>query len=170
MRVPNDPSEEPGAGLAELLRLQGQFQARLAEETISYLRRLQGASAPNAPGTVLVPEPDTLLEGLGAPGGTAQLRLEVENRQRVHCMVTPLLGQLVSTDGVIWTPTVHAAPPSQLVPPDSCAQLTLTIELPATLPSGAYRGALLLQGFREGGVPVAITVDGASPERTKAQA
>jgi hypothetical protein len=158
VRVPNDPGGNPGGALSELLRLQGQFQARLAEETISYLRRLQGAAAPNAPGTVLLPEPGTVVEAGGTPGGAVELALEIENRQRVHCMVTPLLGPLVDAAGVTWNPAAQAAPPSQLVGPGEVARLSLTVDLPPELPAGMYRGALLLQGFRDGGVPVAIAV------------
>jgi hypothetical protein len=156
MRVLNDPGGDPGGALSELLRLQGQFQARLAEETISYLRRLQGAAAPNAPGTVLLPEAGTVVEGSGTRGGAVKIALEVENRQRVHCMVTPLLGPLVDAAGVTWNPAARAAPPSQLVGPGEVARLELTVDLPQELPAGMYRGALLLQGFRDGGVPVAI--------------
>ena len=158
VRVPNDPSGEPGGAMGELLRLQTQFQARLAEETISYLRRLQGAAAPNAPGTVLVPEPGTVLEAAGVPGHSLELSLEVENRQRVHCMITPLLGVLVDAAGVTWSPDAAAVPPSRLVGPGEEARLELAVAVPAELPPGTYRGALLLQGFREGGVPVALAI------------
>ena len=164
VRIPNDPSGDTGGSLGELLRLQTQFQARLAEETIAYLRRLQGAAAPNAPGTVVVPEPGEALEARGEPGGNAELVLEIENRQRVHCMVTPQLGPLVDAAGVTWSPAVQAQPPSQLVGPGEVARLTLQVTLPAQLPPGTYRGVLILQGFREGGVPVSVEVAGAPPE------
>jgi hypothetical protein len=45
-----------------------------------------------------------------------------------------------------------------LLAPDEVATLTIKIPLPDNLPAGAYRGALLLQGFREGAIAVAIAV------------
>lgn len=162
VRIDNDPSGDPGGGgggsLGELLRLQTQFQARLAEETIAYLRRLQGAAAPNAPGTVVVPAEGESLAARGAPGGVAELVIEIENRQRVHCMVTPQLGPLVDATGVTWSPAVEAAPPSQLVGPGEVTALTLHVAIPPELPTGTYRGVLILQGFRDGGVPVSVEV------------
>jgi hypothetical protein len=159
LRVPNDPSEGPGNTLSEFVRLQTEFQARLAQETISYLRRLQGAAAPAAPGTVVMPDPDGTLEAGGRAGGSTRFELEVENRQRVHCMVTPVLGSLVSASGVTWTPEAEIVPLSLLVAPEQVVQLAVSVALPPELPAGAYRGSLILQGFREGGVPVLVTVE-----------
>ena len=95
VRVPNDPGEPKGP-FAEFLRLQTEFYSRLAEETTRYFRRLQAAGAPAAPGTVLLPDGAVDLQTSGAPGASVELRLEVENRQRVHCTVMPLLSPLVS--------------------------------------------------------------------------
>jgi len=53
-RVSND-SEGSSGPFSELLRLQSDFQARLTEETLRYLRRLQGTLGPTAPGTVVKP-------------------------------------------------------------------------------------------------------------------
>jgi hypothetical protein len=170
MRIPNDPSDDRGGAFGELLRLQTEFQARLAEETIRYLRRLQGAGMPAAPGTVLRREDGAELAGEGAPGGTAALELEVENRQRVHCMVTPMLEPLVEASGVTWFPAVEPAPGSILVPPGEVRRVELPVQLPAELPAGTYRGALVLQGFREGAVPVAVTVREAARARRRATA
>ena len=49
MRVANKPEEDQPGAFAEFLRLQAEFQARVAEESIRYLRRLQGAFSPAAP-------------------------------------------------------------------------------------------------------------------------
>jgi hypothetical protein len=162
VRVPNDPSGTPGNPLSELVRLQTEFQARLAEETISYLRRLQGAAAPASPGTVVMPDGDGTLQAATKPGGSAALELEIENRQRVHCMVTPALGQLVAASGVTWMPAAEATPPSLLVAPEQVATIALAVAVPPELPPDTYRGMLLLQGFRQGGIPVAIAVEAAA--------
>lgn len=162
VRVPNDPAGSPGNAVSEFLRLQTEFQARLAEETIAYLRRLQGAAAPASPGTVVMPDGDETLKGSASPGGSAELELEVENRQRVHCMVTPALGQLVAPSGVTWMPSMEATPQSLLVAPEQVLGLSLSLAVPIELPPDTYRGMLVLQGFRQGGIPVAIEVNGTS--------
>lgn len=159
VRVPNDPAGPPGNPLSELVRLQTEFQARLAEETISYLRRLQGAAAPASPGTVVMPDGDSTLHATAKPGGSAKLELEIENRQRVHCMVTPALGQLGAASGVTWMPAAEASPPSLLVAPEQVVSLAVAVAVPPELPPDTYRGMLVLQGFRQGGVPVAIAVE-----------
>jgi hypothetical protein len=162
VRVPNDPAGSPGNALSEFVRLQTEFQARLAEETISYLRRLQGAAAPASPGTVVMPDGDETLQATAKPGGSATLELEVENRQRVHCMVTPALGQLVAASGVTWMPAAQSSPPSLLVAPEQVVAVALAVAVPPELPPDTYRGMLVLQGFRRGGIPVAIAVEPAS--------
>src|SRR6516164_2424790 len=97
MRIAND---EPGEGpFAELVRMQAEFQTRLVEETTRYLRRLQGVFEPRAPGTVLQPGDDALVSGPVTAGETVVLSVEVENRQRVHTMVTPTVTPLVEPDG-----------------------------------------------------------------------
>jgi hypothetical protein len=159
MRVPNDPPGPPGNPLSELMRLQTEFQARLAEETISYLRRLQGAAAPASPGTVVMPDGDSTLHATATPGGSAKLELEIENRQRVHCMVTPALGQLGAASGVTWMPAAEASPPSLLVGPEQVVAIAVAVAVPPELPPDTYRGMLVLQGFRQGGIPVAIAVE-----------
>jgi hypothetical protein len=158
MRIPNEPDEQGGGAFGELLRLQTEFQARLAEETIRYLRRLQGTGMPAAPGTVLRPDGAVELRGAGRPGEIVMLTLEVENRQRVHSMVTPLLEPLVEASGVTWFPELDPGPGSELVPPGEVRPLALPVRVPSELPPGTYRGALVLQGFREGAVPVAVEV------------
>ena len=87
MHISNDPGGGGWSGpFADLLRLQTEFQARLGEETIRYLRRLQGALGPASPGTIVLAE-KTPLAAEGVPGGRTELRLELENLQRVHCVV-----------------------------------------------------------------------------------
>lgn len=166
MRVSNDPAGGEGASgpFAELFRLQAELQARLTEETLRYLRRLQGTFGPAAPGTVVLPSGDLELAASGMPGGAAELRLEVENLQRVHCVLTPLLSPLVSPPGATWFPEVEPAPGSRLLAPGESETLVLALRIPAELPPERYRGALLLQGFRQGAIPVVVTVESvASP-------
>src|SRR5262249_14390809 len=83
---------------------------------------------------------------------TVELGLEVENRQRVHSVVTPMLAPLVEASGVTWFPAAAPEPASLLLPPGEVRALAIELPLPAELPPGTYRGALILQGFRDGGV------------------
>jgi len=169
VRLTNDPDPGAGGGFADLFRLQADFQARLTRETLHYLRRLQGALAPAAPGTVVASDGAAGLAGSGSPGGSVTLRLEIENRQRVHCVVTPMLAPLVDASGTTWFPSAEVSPSAPLVPPGDVATLTIDLPVPRELPPGTYRGALLLQGFREGGILVTVTVSGAAGgRRTKA--
>ena len=158
MRLGNDPNQETSGAFADLLRLQADFHTRLTTETLRYLRLLQGAFAPATPGTVMLPDADGGLEASGVPGTTVQLRLEVENRQRVHCVVTPVLAPLVGTSGATWFPAAEAAPPSALLPPDGVATIVISLPLPRDVPADTYRGMLVLQGFRNGGTSVVVTV------------
>jgi hypothetical protein len=163
MRIAND---EPGEGpFAELVRMQAEFQTRLVEETTRYLRRLQGVFEPRAPGTVLQPGNDALVGGPAAVGETVELNVEVENRQRVHTMVTPTVTPLVEPDGTTFFPAAEFSPPSRLLAPQEVATLSLSFPLPAELVPGTYRGMLILQGFKDGGVPLAVEVvaPGATP-------
>lgn len=172
VRVSNESGGTTGA-FSELLRLQTEFQARLAEETLGYLRRLQGASAPATPGTVLVPRDGAALAAGGQPGTSVELSVELDNRQRVHCLVTPMLGPLVSPGGVTWFPHTQRGTETTLVPPGQAQRQTLRVTIPIDLPPGVYRGALILQGFAGGGVPVSIDVAApaaARPPRQRAAA
>lgn len=168
MRVTNETGRDIGAAFAELLRLQTEFQTRLTEETLNHLRRLQGATMPVAPATVLMPGGDSELRATGSPGTTTELKLELENRQRVHCVVTPMLSPLVETSGVTWFPTT--APSVLLIAPDEIAQANIALELPAEIPAGVYRGALLLHGFHAGAVAVVIEVTNKTPASQAAPA
>lgn len=160
MRVSNEPDGGGATGaLSELFRLQADFQARLAEETLRYMRRLQGAVVPAAPGTVMMPAEGLELRAQAEPGGRAELSLEIENLQRVHCMVTPQLTPLVSPAGVTWFPEAEMATASRLLPPGAVEKVAIPIVVPPGLPQGEYRGALLLQGFRQSTVPVIVAIE-----------
>jgi hypothetical protein len=166
MRVSNDAEAAPTGPLSELFRLQTEFQARLADETLRYLRRLQGTLGPAAPGTVLAPGPGDGLRADGAPGGSVTLSLELENLQRVHCVASPQLTPLVSAEGATWFPAVESTA-HRLVAPGETAALTLALPLPEALPPGRYRGALVLQGFRDGAVAVEVVVSRPGPAPTR---
>jgi hypothetical protein len=170
VRVPNEPGDGNLGAFSELLRLQNEFQTRLAEETLRYLRRLQGASAPATPGTVLMPGSMVELQAAGRPGETVVLTLEVENRQRAHSVVTPMLSPMASASGATWFPAADPSPASLLLAPEEVSTLTIRLALPDNLPVGAYRGALLLQGFREGAIAVVIDVRSSPAPKPKAEA
>jgi len=142
----------------------------LAEETLRYLRRLQGASAPATPGTVLMPGSTVELQATGRPGETVVLTLEVENRQRAHSVVTPMLSPMASAYGATWFPAADPSPASLLLAPEEISTLTIRLALPDNLPVSVYRGALLLQGFREGAITVVIDVRSSPAPKPKAEA
>jgi hypothetical protein len=73
-------------------------------------------------------------------------------------MVTPKLSPLVSTSGVTWFPAVEVDPATALLAPEEVGTLTFRLPLPENLPCDSYNGVLCLQGFRENGIPVTITV------------
>jgi hypothetical protein len=144
-----------------MLRIQTEFQARLGEETIRYLRRLQGALGPAAPGTIVLGEKTGELSAQGAPGTAADLHVELENLQRVHCVLTPHLTPLVSEVGTTWFPASDVGTAFRILAPGAVDTLTLRLQIPPALPRGTYRGALMLLGFREGAL--AVTVHVATP-------
>jgi len=154
--VTNDP---PGGGGAfgEFLQVQADFQARMAEETMRYLRRLQGVLEPHSPGTVVRPGTEGL-SASGVPGGTAELTLQVENCQRVHTTLTPGLTPLVAADGTTWFPDADIRPATRLIAPDEVAEVRIELAVPEELPPALYQGVMVLQGFRASDVPVAIEV------------
>lgn len=158
MRVSNEPESETAGAFGEFIRLQTEFHARLAEETLKYLRRVQGAAIPTSPGTVVLPNGVSELRTTASSGTSAELKLEIENRQKVHCVVTPMLSPLVETSGVTWFPAVELAPAIILLPPDQIANLAIRIALPVDIPAGIYRGILLLVGFTAGGIAVTVEV------------
>lgn len=170
MRVTNDrPGEESAGAFAELLRMQTDFQARLADETFRYLRRLHGTLGPGSPGTVVSPRDGLALEGraLQGSGSQVELALEIENVQRVHCIVSPQLTPLVGRRGTTWFPAT--VPPHQtvLVPPNHSQRLVVRVDVPSELPADEYGGALLLQGFRDGAIAVRIHVGESVPAASR---
>jgi hypothetical protein len=158
LRIPNEPGGGAANIFSDLLRLQSEFHSRLAEETLRYFRRIQGSSVPAAPGTVMLPDGSIELSASGAPGSAVNLEIEIENLQRVHCMAAPMLSPLVDQSGATWFPACDYSLPA-LVAPGEIAVLKMALPIPQNLPSGVYRGALLLQGFRQGAVPVAVSVN-----------
>lgn len=166
MHVTNE-AEAKGGTFAELIRLQTDFQAKLADETLRYLRKLQGMAGPSAAGTVIGAAGDVQVKASGRLGGTAVVALELENMQQVYCVVLPQLTPLVSQSGTIWLPVVDTGGGSLLVAPGAVAQITLTILVPENLTLETYRGALILQGFRETGIPVTIDIAKAEVAKPK---
>lgn len=158
MHVANDPQEPQAGPFADLLRLQSQFQMRMTEETMRYLRAVQAALAPVAPTSVIAAAPGETLRASGAPGERVELSLEVENTQAAHVTATAALTAMVEQGGTTWFPTAEPDPPLLLVAPGQTAELVVTVALPAELAPGEYRGAMLLQGFRHDGLPVVVTV------------
>jgi hypothetical protein len=156
--IPNEPENEAASAFGELLRIQNEFQTRLAEEALKYLHRLQGTAMPASPGTVMVPIETSGLRVAGRAGESVELKLEVENRQRVHCSLTPMLTPLVDASGVTWFPAAEPSPVITLIAPGEVAPLSINLPLPAQLPAGTYNGALMLQGFREGALAVTVVV------------
>jgi hypothetical protein len=166
MRVTNE-SEGSGGAFAELVRLQTDFQARLADETLRYLRRLQGLSGPSAPGTVIAAAKGLEVKAQGQEGGSVAVTLEVQNMQPVYCVVLPQLTPLVSQSGTIWLPVTDSGSGSMLVAPGAVVAIAFSIGVPDTLTAGTYRGALILQGFREGAIPLTIEISEADQAKSE---
>ncbi len=162
MTAETDEGPTASGSLSELLRLQTEFQGRMAEETLRYLRRMQGLFEPHAPGTVIQPEQPEPLRASGTPGGSAAWTVEAENRQRVHTVLAPALTPLVADDGTTWVPEAEVVPAVGLLAPNETVKVTVVASLPAHLPIGEYRGLLVLRGLRSGGIPVVVVVDEAT--------
>lgn len=160
MQVGNDSGADDG-GWGSLLRLQSEYQARLTEETLKYLRGLQATLSPRTPGTV-VQANGLRLSGRGMPGGSVRLDIQVENRQRVHTPVSPSVTPLVSDEGATWYPVAELEPEAMIIGPGESKDLSVTLGLPDELPAGVFRGSLVLRGFLVEGVPVEITVEGST--------
>lgn len=169
MKISNKDTEEKEQPFAEMFRLQTEFQSRLADETLRYLRRLQGSAAPASPGTIVIPENNNELTASAEQGSTVALEVEIENLQRVHSSATPALSPLVSSSGVTWFPDSEANPATLLIPPDASLSLKLIVAVPQELPDGVYQGCVLLQGFQQGTVPVKIQVGSPSAKGGKNQ-
>lgn len=157
-----EPPHGASDALGEILRLQQDFQARMVDETLRYLRRVQGMFEPHAPGTVLRPDAPAALAATAAPGGRASVRLDVENRQRVHTVLAATLTPLVGEDGTTWFADADVRPAFRLLAPAEQARVTLRLPVPADVPEGLYRGLVMLRGLHPGGVPLEVTVAVAS--------
>ena len=65
------------------------------------------------------------------------------------------------------SPASDGAMPSRLLAPGTSERFTLTLSIPAALPAGDYRGAMLLQGFRSNSIAVVVTVEDESSNSGK---
>ncbi len=154
----------------EWMRLQNEFQIKITEETLRYLRRLQGVAAPAAPGTVMQTGVSGETQARGNPGGSVEVSLEVKNRQQVHCVVAPSISPLVSASGMTWFPEIEPSPAFALLAPDETLDVIIKLPIPSKTPAGIYRGALILKGIRQGALPVAIQVGGKPLARQRGEA
>lgn len=154
----HDHGSTPSSPFEELMKLQSAFQQSLSQATMQYLRQLQGIVGPVTPGTVV-----QQVEGAGVtlklrPGGQAKASVNVENRQRVHSMVTPMITPLVSDTGATWFAQTAFTPPTALLATDEALEFALVLEAPKDMPVGVYRGAVLIYGCSDGVVPLEVTV------------
>jgi hypothetical protein len=160
LRLSNeDAGDFAGGTFSELMRLQADFQTRLADETLRYLRAVQAAFLPRPPGTVTQPTIGMILAATASPGSQAQFALEIENRQRVHTQVTPALTPLVADNGATWFPAAQVEPVSALLAHNDVVEFRFILPVPIELAPGTYRGTLLLQGFRDNGVAIVVEIN-----------
>ncbi|MBX6320840.1 MAG: hypothetical protein IRY94_03345 [Rhodospirillaceae bacterium] len=145
----------PRGPLYDLLRLQTDFQEKLTATTLAYLRELQGLIGPVVPGTVVDARAVETLAAAGESGGRAVVEVEIENRQRAYCLVTPMLSPLVS-GRFTWLPRAHAQP--LLIGPDATVRASLAVDIAKETPPGLYRGTVVLYGLRDGAVPLQVEV------------
>src|SRR6516164_7063425 len=144
--------------IEDLLRLQTDFQQRLTEETLRYLRQLQSLTGPVTPGTFLLPDTNAGIQAQTSPGATATFSVDLENRQRVHCLVSPMLSLLASDTGVTWFPAATFDPSSALLASGNTVTVKCQIAVPQHIPAGIYRGGLVLYGFQGGMLPIRIEI------------
>ncbi len=142
----------------ELLRLQSNFQQKLAEETLNYLRQLQGMVGPVVPGTLVVPKTEHAVSVSACPGERAVLQFEASNRQRVHCLITPMLSPLVDASGTTWFAEAKISPSFKLLPADGRCLFTIELVVPKDISTGNYQGACLLYGYKDGAIPVHVAI------------
>ncbi|MDP5220447.1 hypothetical protein Q5Y75_24995 [Ruegeria sp. 2205SS24-7] len=154
----HDPGTVPSSPFEELMKLQSAFQQSLSEATMQYLRQLQGIVGPVTPGTVVQQVEGTTIDLKMIPGGQAKAVVNVENRQRVHSMVTPMITPLVSDTGATWFAQTAFSPPTALLATDEVLEFALALDAPADMPVGVYRGAVMIYGCSEGVVPLEVTV------------
>ena len=76
----------------------------------------------------------------------------------MHTPVSPSVTPLVGDDGSTWYPVAELEPVAMIIGPGETRTLSITLQLPAELPAGVFRGSLVLQGFLVEGVPIEITV------------
>src|SRR3954451_9934353 len=112
-----EPPQGAGEALTEILRLQTEFQGRMVDETLKYLRPVQGMFEPHSPGTVLRPDALAVLAVSAPVGGRTSVQLDVENRQRVHTALAAVLTPLVGDDGTTWFVDADARPAFRLLAP-----------------------------------------------------
>jgi hypothetical protein len=112
---------------------------------------------PASPGTIVLADKTTEITAT-SDGALVKLHLELENLQRVHSVVTPQITPLVSETGTTWFPASETASAFRILPPGAVESIEIGLEVPAHLPPGTYRGALVLLGFREGALPVRVTI------------
>jgi hypothetical protein len=164
VRIVSEPGGDPGGILgADVLALQREFQARLADETLRYLRSLHGVVGPSSPGTVLRADRNAVVVVRGRCGEVSVVAVEVENAQQVHTLVTPMLTPLVDAGGTTWLPEAVAVPATVLVAPGDVEGVELHVQVPDDLPDGIYAGAVLFVGVRNGLLAVQVTVGDPPP-------
>lgn len=154
----HDPGSTPSSPFEELMKLQSAFQQSLSQATMQYLRQLQGIVGPVTPGTVVQQVEGATIDVKMKPGGQAKASVNVENRQRVHSMVTPMITPLVSDTGATWFAQAAFTPPTALLATDEVLEFSLVLDTPPDMPVGVYRGAVLIYGCGEGVVPLEVTV------------
>ncbi|MFC7530840.1 hypothetical protein [Actinoplanes sp. GCM10030250] len=162
MRISN---HEAGgdSGWDDLVRLQSEYQARLTEETLRYLRGVQAAFSPRAPGTV-VQTAGVQVRVSGLPGSRVDVKFSVENRQRVHTTVVPAISLMINDEGWTWYPRAEPSPAALVLAPQDVVTVSMSVELPAELPPGVFRGSIILQGFLPDPMPLQITVGAAAEQ------
>ncbi|WP_300062700.1 hypothetical protein [uncultured Roseobacter sp.] len=154
----HDHGGTPSSPFEELMKLQSAFQQSLSQATMQYLRQLQGIVGPVTPGTVVQQADGAGVDLKLRPGGQAKATVNVENRQRVHSMVTPMITPLVSDTGATWFAQTAFSPPTALLATDEVLAFGLVLDAPKDMPLGVYRGAVLIYGCSEGVVPLEVTV------------
>ncbi len=159
MKISNhDNGDGQASAFSRIAQLQGELQSRLLEETMKYVQKLRAPLAPSAPGTVLRPFEGLELEAEAEAGGEFVFSVSLENRQRAHTMVAPYVTCMLREDGTAWYP--ERLPPlgSVLIPPRGSEEVEVRLGVPAELPPGEYRGALILLGFRENAIPLRVVI------------
>ena len=164
----HDHSSAGSSPFEELIKLQNSFQESLSQATMNYLRQLQGLVGPVTPGTVVQSVKGGGITLKLAPGAKGEASVNVENRQRVHSLITPMLTPLVSDSGATWFVEAAFTPPTALLATDDTIDIALSLTAPKDVPLGVYRGAVLIYGCADGVIPFEVTV--ARATRAKAAA